>query len=275
MMTEQRGGDLVPMFSLIAARGERVPLLVDLIRRSGLQPERFVVEKVLRPYVTVLAYLLLEEGIQVQGHAQNILVEIDRHEGLTGRLVLRDLTDTSVSVALRVAKRKPLPSFAPNFFPRQTPFPLLRSATDYAGGPARHRPLPALDTVERYGLRALVWSLNTSLARFFVRYDSAIVARRYLELWQEQAIRHLGVEPLISDQPPGLATDEALGYFLAHVDWKRLGCSGEVPLPPSAEPLPIGERPRRRRGPVYQRVECAWGDLFLESGSPVFFRPAF
>jgi hypothetical protein len=275
MMTEPRAGDLVPVFSLIAPRGQRVPLLVDLIRTSELRPERYVTEKLLRPYVNVLAYLLFEEGIPVQGHAQNILVELDEHEGLTGRLVLRDLTDTAVSIALRVAKRKPLPSFGPNFFPRTTPFPLLHSATDYAGTTGRHRPLPGLDTVERYGLRAFVWSLNTSLARFFARYDAEVVEYRYLEMWQEQAIRHLGVEPLISDQPKGLATDEALAYFLSHVDWKSLGCSAGASLPRSAEPLSFGGRPRRHHGPVYQRVECAWGELFLEGGSPAFFRPAF
>ena len=87
------------------ASRRRAPLIVDLIRRSGRKPEAFVLEELIRPYVKVLAYLLFEEGIQVEGHAQNVLVEIDADEGLTGRVVLRDLSDMSVSIPLRVAKR--------------------------------------------------------------------------------------------------------------------------------------------------------------------------
>lgn len=274
-MNGSRAGDLVPVFSLIAPRGERVPLLVDLIRDSGLRPEQFVVQRLLVPYVRVLAYLLLEEGIQVQGHAQNVLMEVDSAGRLSDRIVLRDLTDTSVSLALRLAKRKPLPSFHPGFLPRTTPFPLVRSVTDYSGFAGGRRPIAASETVERYGLRTFVWSLNTSLARYFPRYDPAAVERRYLRLWREQAIHYLEVEPLISDEPKGIAMDEALDYFLSHADWRKVGCTEGVSLPSSAEPLPSDDQIRRRGGSVYRRVESAWGDLYLDGDRPVFLRPAF
>ncbi len=86
---EPGAGALLPAFSLTAPRGERLPLLVDWIRRSGLPPEAFVVERLLRSYVDVLAYLLFEQGLQVEGHPQNVLFEVDADESWTGRLILR------------------------------------------------------------------------------------------------------------------------------------------------------------------------------------------
>jgi hypothetical protein len=285
LLTRPGARELVPVFSLIAPRGAHAPMLVDLIRQSGLRPERFVVERLLRPYVRMLAHLLFEEGIQVQGHPQNVLVEVDGDSGgvrssgrelrLTGRIVLRDLTDTSVNLALRVAKRRPLPLFGKRWLPRGTPFPILRSATDCRGYRGRGWPLPARDTVERYGLGAFVWSVNTVLQRFFRRYDARAVARRYLELWQAEARAALAVDPEISLRPLGLATDEAIAHFVSHVDWQRLGGGGGASLPADVEPLPIAGWTRRRSGPVYRRVECAWGDLYVDRGCPTFLRPAF
>ncbi len=279
MLTGPRARELVPVFSLIAPRGERPPLLVEAMRRSGLRPERFVVERLLRPYVRVLAHLLFEEGIQLQGHPQNVLVEVDGERGrgprLTGRIVLRDLTDSSVNVALRVAKGRPLPTFGDGFLPRDTPFPICRSLTDCRGHRGRGWPLPARDTVERHGLGAFVWSVNTVVARHVARYDAAAVERGYLALWQAHARAALAVEPRIYERPRGLATDEAIAHFLAHVDWTRLGGVGGATLPSAVEPLPIAGPTRRRRGPHYQRVTCAWGDLYIDDGCPAFLRPAF
>jgi hypothetical protein len=275
LMTEAKAGDLVPGFSLIAPRGDDAPLLVELIRQAGVRPEEFVVERLLKPYVKVLAHLLLEEGIQLQGHAQNILLEVDRSRGLTGRIVVRDLVDSSVSVALRLAKGKALPRLGPGLLPRRTPFPLVRSAIDYRGSAGRRWPVAAADTVERWGLAAFVWSVNVSVARYFRRYDAGRVERAYLRLWRDDVIRHLGVEPLISEKPRGLATDEALTYYLSHLDWEAAGARHGATLPGAAEPLPHHGVLRRRGGPVYQRIESAWGDLYLDRGSPAFFRPAF
>ncbi len=275
LMAERRAGQLVPAFSLIAPRGDRPPLLVELIRQSTMTPEDFVVDKLLIPYVGVLAHLLLDEGIQVQGHAQNVLVEVDERTGELDRIVLRDLTDSSVNLALRLAKGKPLPRFGAGFLPRTTPFPIIRSVTDHAGSAERHRPIAASDTVEKFGLKAFVWSVNTSLARYFKRYDARAVERRFLVAWQDQVKHHLCVEPQISTKPWGLATDEALAYYLAHVDWERAGSRSGVTLPTSAERLPTGERFRRRAGPVYDRVESDWGDVYLDRGRPVAQRPAF
>ena len=131
-----------------------------------------------------------------------------------------------------------------------------------------------IDTVERYGLWGFVWPINQSLARFFDRYDTRRVEQQYLELWQQAAIEYLKVRPLFRRHPKGLATDEAVAYFLRQVDWCALGARPAC-LPDAAEPL-LGEgRMRRRSGRVYERLPSAWGDMFILQGVPAFFRPAF
>lgn len=265
---------LIPLFSLISRHDGQPPLLLTLIRRSKLSPEEFVADRVLRPYVNVLAYLLFEHGLQYEGHSQNVLFEVDRNKNLTGRIVLRDLADTSVNIAFRIAKGRPLPVFAPGFLPDNAPFPIAGNAADYRTNARRSRILRGFDTVEAYGLWNFVWTINKSLARFQKKYDAAATDQRYLELWQQAAVASLGVRPLFRKEPKGLATDEAVAYFLSQTDWRALGAR-PAGLPDEAEPLLIDGRMRRRSNGVYDRLECAWGDLFIGKGLPGFFRPAF
>ncbi|MEO8352619.1 MAG: IucA/IucC family protein [Chthoniobacteraceae bacterium] len=273
LMFESGAGQLVPAFSLISRRGEGVPILVEMIRRSGIAAEEFVVEKLLRPYVSVLGFLLFDQGIQTEGHMQNILLELDANQVLTGRVVLRDLSDMSVSIALRIARQKPLPAFERTFFPAEVPFPLASVAADHRANAGRARLLRGHDTVVRWGLRGFVWSLNTSLARFFPKYRATVVERAYLALWQEQAVRWLGVKPIFRRMPRDFAIDDAMADNLRHIDWTPLGATGGASLAREAEPLLIGGLTRRRRGADYERIECPWGDLYLDAGRPAFFRP--
>ena len=275
MMSKARAGDLVPLFSLISRRDDEVPLLVEMIRRSGATPEEFVLEKLVRPYVAVLAYLLFEQAIQVEGHAQNILFEMDTDRSLTGRVVLRDLSDMSISLALRVAKERPLPAAGRMGLPAKGPFPLASAVGDHRANEGRSTLRRASDTVERNGLRGFLWSVNTSLRRFYPRYKIAHVETAYLTLWQEQAWRFLDLKLRIRRQPRGIAVDESLAQFLQAVDWVRLGAVPTTTLPRNAEPLLIGDRSRRQPGGVYKRLECEWGELFIHRGMPAFFRPAF
>jgi hypothetical protein len=264
---------LIPAFSLVSQRGADQPLLVEMIRRTGVRPEAFVVDRLLAPYVDALSYLLLEHGLQPEGHSQNVLLEVDDQLGLTGRLVLRDLSDTSVSIPLRLAKRRPFPALDVAAFPEGAPFRLARIATDYHCNFDRAWIFRAYDTVERYGLWGFVWPINRSLSRYFEGYDAEQVERAYLTRWQRAVMRSLKVEPLFREQPVGLATDESVGWFLRHVDWRALGAMPGASLPPSAEPVLVGERLRRRRGAGYDRVETPWGDLFLDGAHPAFFAP--
>ena len=264
---------LVPAFSLVSRRGDGEPLLVDVIRRAGVRPESFVVDRLLAPYVDALAFLLLEHGLQYEGHSQNVLLEVDEEAVPTGRMVLRDLSDTSVSIPLRLAKRRPFPAIDVATFPAGAPFRIATIVTDYHCNFDRAWIFRAYDTVERYGLWGFVWPINRSLSRFFAGYDAAYVERAYLTRWQRAVVKHLHVEPLFRADPIGLATDESIGWFLRHVDWRALGATPAASVPESAEPVRVDARLRRRRGPVYDRVETPWGDLFLDGSHPAFFAP--
>ncbi len=266
---------LLPMFSAISPQDDGPPLLVDLIRRSGRPATDYVIDTLIRPYVGALSYLLFVQGIQAEGHSQNLLLEMNERDDPTGRLVLRDFSDATVSIPLRVARRKPLPLLGSGLPEHDVPFPLARVAADYKSNVSRQTLYRGADTVERYGLWGMVWPLNTSLARYFKGYDVRRIERTYLALWQEESVRFLGVKPLRRKDSKGIATDEALAYYLHHQDWESHGATNGHSLPEGVEPFLIERRARRRSGPVYQRLECAWGDIFLLDGLPVFFRPGF
>jgi hypothetical protein len=264
---------LIPAFSLISRRGAEEPLLVELIRRAGGRPEAFVIDRLLAPYVDALSFLLLEHGLQFEGHSQNVLLEVDEQMALTGRMVLRDLSDTSVSIPLRLAKRRPFPALDRETFPVGAPFRLASIPTDYHCNFDRAWLFRAYDTVERYGLWGFVWPINRSLSRFFEGYDAGQVERAYLTRWQRAVVTHLHVEPLFRADPIGLATDESIGWFLRHVDWRALGATPGATVPASADAVLVDTRLRRRRDASYERLETAWGDLFLDGGHPAFFAP--
>jgi hypothetical protein len=263
---------LVPAFALISRHDDEVPLLVRLMPPGPRAAETFVIDEILRPYVRALAYLLFEEGLQYEGHSQNVLLEVDARGRLTRRLALRDLSDTTVNIAYRVARRLPLPRLSAR--PARLPFALSSNAADFVSNWNRPQIQRGYDTVERYGLWGFVWPLNTSVARFVRGYDAATVEHAYLALWQEAARFYTNVTPLPRRHPKGLATDEATAYYLQHVDWSSLGAVS-ASLPEAAVPLMIGGRAPRRSGRVYHRIESAWGDIFVFAGKPVFFRPAY
>jgi hypothetical protein len=173
-----------------------------------------------------------------------------------------------------LARRKPLPDFPPGFLPRGVPFPIAGNAADYRTNARRWKILRGFDTVEAYGLSSFVWAIKQTLVRYFRGYNGNLVDQRYLEIWQQAAIDSLGARPLFRKKPKGLATDEAIAYFLDQTDWCALGAR-KASLPESAEALMIEGRMRKRRDAVYYKLECAWGDLFVCNGRPGFFRPAF
>lgn len=269
------GAPPIPAFSLVAAQGEDACLLTRLIRRSSAPPEEFVIDRLVRPFAMAASYLLFVQGIQAETHIQNVLLELDAAGDLTGRLVLRDFQDTTVSPPLRVARHKQLPLLRGRSSPNGVPLRLAATATDYFSNLGRPTLQRSGDMVERYGLWGYIWVINTSLERDFEGYDSRMVEHAYLELWQEQARRFLGVTPAFCREGRGIATNEAITEYLRLQDWRGHGATSGHTLPDGVEPFLYEAAARRRLGPVYDRVESEWGDIFLSAGLPVFFRPAF
>ena len=273
VLIEPAGGRLIPVFSLLSFCDGREPLLVELIRREGGLAEDVVVEQILEPYVRALSYLLFVEGVHIEGHGQNVLIEWGADERPTGRIVLRDLGDASVSIPLRLARRRPLPELDDDL-PTTAPHPLGTVASNHEGlhGPtAVNR---AHEVITAFGLNAFVWSINQSLKRFFPGYDVELVRRRYLDLWRDAMMRLLPVKITIREHPLGIVTDEVIEHVLRRIDWPSLGSIGGAALPDGVEALRIGGRAHRRAGPVYDRLNCEWGELYIHDGLPVFFRPS-
>lgn len=265
---------LLPVFSLLARRGAREPMLVSWIARTRLRPEAYVLEQIIEPYVKVLSFLLFDQGLQYEGHPQNVLFDIGPDEHPTGRLVLRDLSDTTVNISLRVARGRTLPVLPATDMPEGTPFSLAANAADYTSNFYRSRIARGYDTVEVYGLRAFVWSINTVLARHYPTYDAGLVERRYLERWQQAAVDYLRVRPLFRAHPQGMATDEAVAFYLRHVDWRALGATRDQ-LPSQVDALKVRGTMRKARSSRYDRISCAWGDLFISDGLPGFLKPSY
>jgi hypothetical protein len=263
----------IPAFSLVAARGEHPCLLTHLIRQAGVPPEQFVIERLVRPFAVAASYLLFVQGIQAETHIQNILLELGADGDLTGRLVLRDFQDTTVSPPIRVARRKELP--LPAEIPGEGAPSWASTATDYFCNFGRPTMQRGGDMVERYGLWGYVWVVNATLERDFEGYDARSVEVAYLELWQERARRFLGVTPAFCREGRGIATDEAITEYLRLQDWRSHGATGGHTLPAGVEPFLYEPRAPKLAGPVYDRVESAWGDIFLSADVPRFFRPAF
>jgi hypothetical protein len=90
-----------PLFSLYAsAQDEPVGLLLQMLQNSNLDPRVFVRENIIRPFVQIWSELAIKEGLTIEAHAQNILVELNGSQ-LTGRFVFRDFGGISVDEKFR------------------------------------------------------------------------------------------------------------------------------------------------------------------------------
>jgi len=208
----------VPLFALIS--GER-PLLVEWAGAAkATKPEEYVVRRLLGPYVRVLSYLVFVEGIYPELHSQNVLYEVNDEgsgSGPTGRLALRDMSDTSVNLALRKARGLALPKVAG--------VNDLTWATNEWVSPTRRKRRDARDardargwiTMTAYGEEAAVWAIATVMKKHVPRFNHDAVVTVYRRMWQRAAMAYLGLEPEI--QPlgdrRGMAIDEAIAAFVA------------------------------------------------------------
>ncbi len=271
------GSTLIPLFSLVSSDGGREPHLVRLVRRARAQarPTEWFIERVLEPYVKVFAHLVLEEGLNVEPHVQNVLFGIDARGDLDGRIVLRDMCDTTVNIALRIANGKPLPEFPPGFWP-EGPGTRVDKALDNHVSRDRRRPVNRTGIcVERYGLIGMLWVVGRSLRPWLPDLDGARLRRAYMEMWQRAAILSLHARPLFSKRCTRIAMDEAIAWRLANLPWAETPPRRRSTLPREARALMIGGRCPRRAGAAYGTVATPWGRLFLDGPTPAWFAPAF
>jgi len=104
----------IPLFALYAQpRRSGFALLPAMARAAGLGTVEFVLEALLRPFAEHWLTMAIDEGIVLEPHAQNLLLEIGS-EGLpTGRFVHRDFEDVYVDYRHRALCGLPLPTRVP------------------------------------------------------------------------------------------------------------------------------------------------------------------
>lgn len=97
---------LVPMFSLYSSDLQKdcptTPLLVQLIEKSGMKPQEFILEKIMLRIVESWCFMARDLGILAQAHGQNLLLELDDN-GIPTRVIFRDLS-TYMDRDLRTSK---------------------------------------------------------------------------------------------------------------------------------------------------------------------------
>ncbi len=65
------------MFSLYADRAEQMPLLAEMINKSGMNAKEFIKTKVIGPFVKQWMEMVLVHGISMEPHAQNVLIGLN------------------------------------------------------------------------------------------------------------------------------------------------------------------------------------------------------
>lgn len=105
---------LAPLFSLYADPGTNAePLLAKMIRESGQTPEQFLRARIVGPMMEQWAELAIREGVLMEPHAQNVMLELDAKGMPTGRFFYRDFGGFNVDLSFAELHRKALPRRLP------------------------------------------------------------------------------------------------------------------------------------------------------------------
>jgi len=100
------GNRVIPMFSLSAEQSRADPLLMQMIRKSGLSTSDFLIRKIMQPVLRQAAYLYFRHGIVGEPHGQNLLIEIDPHGIPNGRFWYRDFGGFALDKKVRASAGK-------------------------------------------------------------------------------------------------------------------------------------------------------------------------
>lgn len=101
---------MVPLFALYSGdltSPEDSPLLVQMIRSAEADPFEFTLNEIMLPVIECWATVLLEKGLLLESHGQNLLLELDGR-GRPQRLIHRDL-DVWFDAEIRKQRGLPIP----------------------------------------------------------------------------------------------------------------------------------------------------------------------
>lgn len=104
----------IPLFSLYASRWPEMPLLAEMINRSGLTPNEFVQQRIINPFVKQWTEMVVVHGISMEPHAQNVLIGLDKNGQPNGQFMHRDFGGFNMDLKsfrkLQTARPAKLPS---------------------------------------------------------------------------------------------------------------------------------------------------------------------
>lgn len=100
---------LAPLFSLIGGSGERVPLLLSILERTGMQPLEFMHDILCKPFAKLWLELTMNHGLLLEAHGQDLLLELSGDLEPRGRFYYRDFEGLQLDWQLRrhLGKRTP------------------------------------------------------------------------------------------------------------------------------------------------------------------------
>ncbi|WP_116810786.1 hypothetical protein [Steroidobacter cummioxidans] len=101
---------LAPLFSLIGGSGERVPLLLSILERTGMTPVEFMHDVLCAPFARLWLELTMKHGLLLEAHGQDLLLELSPDLIPRGRFYYRDFEGLQLDWELRrhVRKRAPV-----------------------------------------------------------------------------------------------------------------------------------------------------------------------
>lgn len=100
--TAKDGSYVEPAFSLLS------PERLNEITKGLANPEKYVREKLFRPFLKSISYLLMEEGMLGEYHTQNLNFVIGKNGKPTGEILFHDADAFRTSVELRALNGKDL-----------------------------------------------------------------------------------------------------------------------------------------------------------------------
>lgn len=92
---------LIPLFALYTKGKQKESPIIEMIRKSGMRSDLFIIEKIIRPFVKQWVDLAVNQGIAIEAHAQNVLMEVDASGIITGKFIYRDFGGFNIDLNFR------------------------------------------------------------------------------------------------------------------------------------------------------------------------------
>lgn len=104
----------MPMFAIYTRPDAQThsPLEI-MLSQTKLSAKEFLVRQILRPFAQQWVDLVVEHGIAIEAHAQNVLMEVNSRGMPTGKFIYRDFGGFNIDLKLRIERHLAMPKSLP------------------------------------------------------------------------------------------------------------------------------------------------------------------